>query len=234
MTSRIRSRHLLLTISTLFALCVSASRAEAVTICVPNSFDGSCDSSAATIQLGINAANAGGGDTVLVDNGLYVEAPIIDRQLTLQAFNTATEANAGNAGAQAIIDGGGAETTLLVSSGVDGVVIDGFEITNPSHATNGTSPAGIRAQTDSLAGTTVTITITNNVIHEVADPGRTVSPFGTGGIQLFNVGNASLISGNTIYDLADSVPLHRWASRPDRVETRPSWSNRRTAPQAAS
>jgi hypothetical protein len=206
MTSRIRFRPILLTIATLFALGGSASRAAAVTICVPNSFDGSCDSSAATIQLAINAANIGGGDTVLVDNGLYVEAPVIDRQLTLQAFNPATEADAGNSAAQAIIDGGGAETTLLVSSGVDGVVIDGFEITNPSHATNGTSPAGIRAQTDSLGGTTVTITITNNVIHEVADPGRTVSPFGTGGIQLFNVGNASLISGNTIYDLADSVP----------------------------
>ena len=126
--------------------------------------------------------------------------------MTLQAFNTAGEANAGNAALQAIIDGGGAETTLLVNSGVDDVVIDGFEITNPTHATNGTSPAGVRAQTDSGAGLTMTITVTNNVIHEVSDPGRTVSPFGTGGIQLFNVGNGTVISGNTIYDLADSVP----------------------------
>jgi hypothetical protein len=181
-----------------------------VGICVPDtSIDGTCVSAAATIQLGINAANLAGGDTVLVGPGLYAESPTIDRPLTLQATVGATEADAGNSGVQAIIDGSGAENTLTVSSGIDGVVIDGFEITNPTHSpVIVTSPAGIIVQTDSGGGSTVTIDIINNVIHEVADPARAAvaQSFGEAGILAFNIGGGSTISGNTIYDILDSAP----------------------------
>ena len=65
-------------IVSLFVVLGTAT-AHAAIICVPSSFDGSCGSSQPTIQAGISAASLLGGDTVLVDNGLYVEAPIIDR-----------------------------------------------------------------------------------------------------------------------------------------------------------
>jgi hypothetical protein len=186
-----------------------ASAAPAAIICVPSSFDGACGSDQPTIAAGIAAANVGGGDTVLVDNGLYTGTVTIDRPLTLQAFNGATEADAGNAAAQAILDGGGAENTVTVLEGVDGAVIDGFEITNPTHnPLIVTSPAGIIVQTDNPVGATVTVTITNNVVHEVSDPtrGAEAQTFGEAGILAFNIGSGALIAGNTIYDLSDSAP----------------------------
>lgn len=192
------------------ALCLGAvAPAAATVICVPSSFDASCDTDQPTIAAAVGAASVGGGDTVLVDNGLYTGTVTIDRPLTLQAFDPATEADAGNATAQAILDGGGAENTIIVSEGVDGAVIDGFEITNPTHDPGiATSPAGIIVQTDNAVGSTVTITITNNVVHEVADPSRgaEAQAFGEAGVLAFNIGNGSVISGNTIYDLSDDAP----------------------------
>lgn len=183
------------------------SPAQAAVVCVPSiAIDGSCTSGAATIQLGVTSASPG--DTVLVGPGLYAEAPVISQSLTLQALAPATEADAGNAGVQAIIDGSGAETTLTVADGVTGVTIDGFEITNPTHGGPATtSPAGIRVQSDSAVGTTVTVTLTNNVIHEVSDPLRDAgaASFGEAGILAFNVGAGTTISGNTIYDISDST-----------------------------
>lgn len=181
---------------------------QAAVICVPNlAVDPSCTTSQPTIGAAITAATAG--DTVLVGPGLYLENPTINKQLTLKASVPASEAQAGNSAAQAIIDGNGAETTLLVADGVSGVVIDGFEITNPTHKPGiTTSPAGIRVQSDSAAGTTVTVHITNNVIHEVADPtrGTEAQAFGEAGILAFNIGAGSVISGNTIFDIRDSAP----------------------------
>jgi hypothetical protein len=61
----------------------SGAPVSAAVICVPSSFDGSCTSSALTIQAGISAASAGGGDTVFVDAGTYTELVTIDRNVLL-------------------------------------------------------------------------------------------------------------------------------------------------------
>ncbi len=189
----------------LLALCQGA---QATVICVPDlGVDISCTTSQPTIGAAIAAATAG--DTVLVGPGLYLENPTIDKELTLKASVAASEAQVGNPAAQAIIDGNGAETTLLVADAVSGAVIDGFEITNPTHDPGiTTSPAGIRVQSDNAGGTTVTVQITNNVIHEVADPtrGGEAQAFGEAGILAFNIGGGAVISGNTIFDIRDSAP----------------------------
>lgn len=181
---------------------------HAAVICVPNlAVDGSCTASAATISAAIAAASLGGGDTVLVGNGLYAENPVIDRQLILKAKNTASEANAGNAAAQAIIDGSaGVGYAVTVGIGISDVTIQGFEITNPTFATANADATAILVQTDSAGGPTVTVHILDNVIHRTADPTRTMASLGETGISAFNIGSPSTISGNTIYDIADAVP----------------------------
>ncbi|MCC6766295.1 MAG: hypothetical protein IT293_16670 [Deltaproteobacteria bacterium] len=68
------------------ALATLAAPAAAAVVCVPNiGIDGSCTGSAATINAGIAAAAAG--DTVLVDDGTYVEFVVIDRNVTLVSLN---------------------------------------------------------------------------------------------------------------------------------------------------
>ncbi|RMD84359.1 MAG: hypothetical protein D6815_04380, partial [Candidatus Dadabacteria bacterium] len=189
------------------AALLAAAPASAAVICVPDmAVDPSCTASQPSIASAISAANPAGGDTVLVGPGLYVEAPVIDRPLTLRAAVLASEANAGNPAAQAIIDGGGALYVVSVASGVSGVTIEGFEITNPTYSAPDNDPAGIRIQSDDALGPTVTAHVRNNVIHDIADPGRTSAAFGETGISAFNIGGGSTISGNTIYNLSDSEP----------------------------
>ena len=186
---------------------VAARPARAAVICVPNTgVDVSCTSSATSIGAAIAAANVLGGDTVLVAPGTYLESPIIDRPLALKASVPASEANAGNGAAQAIINGNGAVYTVSVSAGVNGVTIDGFEITNPTQAAPNTDASGIRVQIDDSLGSAVTVTIRNNVVHTIADPTRTSASLGESGISAFNIGTGSTISGNTIYGIADSQP----------------------------
>ncbi|MCC6850656.1 MAG: hypothetical protein IT294_19370 [Deltaproteobacteria bacterium] len=65
---------------------LAAAPTFAAVICVPNiGIDGSCTGSAATINAGIGAASAG--DTVLVDDGTYVEFVVVDRNVTLVSLN---------------------------------------------------------------------------------------------------------------------------------------------------
>ena len=146
------------------------------------------------------------GDAIHVDPGLYAESVVIDRPVKLIATSPATEANAGNTAAQAVIDGSGAVDTVFVADGVDGVVIRGFEITNPTHAGANSGPAGIRVQSDDAGGATVDVVIEDNVVHAVSDPARTQAQFGEVGILAFNIGAGSAIRGNTIFDLADAEP----------------------------
>lgn len=145
------------------------------------------------------------GETIFVDPGLYAESIVIDRPVSLLATSPATEANAGDTSAQAVIDGSGAIDTILVADGVSGVSIDGFEVTNPTHAGADTGPAGIRVQSDDAGGATVDVTVTNNVIHAISDPTRTQAKFGEVGVLAFNVGAGTEIRGNTIFDLADAA-----------------------------
>jgi len=67
-------------------VALAAPAARAATICVPSiGIDGSCTGFAATINAGIGGASAG--DTVLVDDGTYVEFVLIDRNVTLVSLN---------------------------------------------------------------------------------------------------------------------------------------------------
>ena len=192
----------------LAAVIGTSAAASGAVICVPNAaVDVSCTTSAATITLAISAANSLGGDTVLVGPGLYNENVTIDRPLTLKASVPASESNAGNSAAQAIIDGSGAQTTVQVLPGVDGVTIDGFEITNPTYAFTGDAGYGILVNSLSSSAATVTVTIRNNVVHDVSDPSRTATGGqGEFGILAQNVGGGSLISGNVVYGIRDSEP----------------------------
>lgn len=84
------SRRLGLVVEALSALglviLAAAAPASAVVVCVPNdAIDGSCTGGfgSATIAGGIALANPGGGDTVLVAPGTYVENVNINRNVTL-------------------------------------------------------------------------------------------------------------------------------------------------------
>lgn len=143
------------------------------------------------------------GDTVLVAPGRYAEAPVIHKSLRLAASHPASEANVGNDALQAIIDGTGAIYAVTVLAGVSDVTIDGFEITNPSHAGVNTDAAGILVQTDDAGGATVTVHILNNVIHDTADSTRPAASFGELGISAFNIGNGSTITDNVIFGIGD-------------------------------
>ena len=86
---RFSCRRLLLPGSTglIAALAMlAAAPALAAVVCVPNiGIDGSCTGAAATINAAIGAASSG--DTVLVDDGTYVEFVIVDRNVTLLSLN---------------------------------------------------------------------------------------------------------------------------------------------------
>ncbi len=210
---RIKKLTILTAVAAMATVISLHGMARAADIFVDDDFGNACPGSGTltdpfcTIQAAIDDATAG--DTINVAPGLYLESPIIDKTLRLKAVTPATEANVGDDTLQAIIDGNGAENTVTVSPGVSGVIIDGFEITNPMHKISNTqtAPAGILVQTDNAGGGTVTINIRNNVIHEVADPARAAGAqtFGEAGIVAFNIGNGSTISGNTIFDISDSA-----------------------------
>lgn len=69
-----------------FLAALTAATAQAAVICVPNdAIDGSCTAGmgAATVNAGVALASLGGGDTVLVAPGTYVENVTIDRNIFL-------------------------------------------------------------------------------------------------------------------------------------------------------
>jgi hypothetical protein len=123
----------------------SGAPASAAVICVPNSFDGSCTSSALTIQAGISAANAGGGDTVFVDAGTYTEFVTIDRNVILVS-------NGGRA--VTTIDPPATPTaalgTILVNNNTTGVQIgavgQGFTINGVDNLSPGIESAAVYFQ----------------------------------------------------------------------------------------
>ena len=75
-----------LRIATFTLILTTAATANAAVVCVPNdAIDGSCTGGmgAATVSAGVALASLGGGDTVLVAPGTYVENVTIDRNLAL-------------------------------------------------------------------------------------------------------------------------------------------------------
>jgi hypothetical protein len=120
---------------------VAVGSARAAVVCVPNvAVDGSCTSSAASIQLAIDAASAG--DTVLVGPGTYVETVTaghggvvagapgidIDKAIILKSKSGAAVTTITNSGGHCLPTSCPGGPQNLVTLSISGVTIDGFTI----------------------------------------------------------------------------------------------------------
>jgi len=161
-----------------------AAPVRAAVVCVPNDgIDGSCTSGlgAVTIGGGVTLANIGGGDTVLVDDGTYVENVTIDRQIVLKSRNGR---------ALTTITGitNGALGTLRVTAGVNGVQIgaagQGFTIVGIDNPSPGLESAAVYFQ-----GNHAGAQVLDNEIVANGDAGLMTESAATN--------SAFVISGNT-------------------------------------
>jgi len=129
----------------LACLAMGARRADAAEVCVPNLFDGICDSSALTINAAIAAASPG--DTVFVNAGPYTEFVVINKNIKLKSkfgrANTTIKPPSvvtGNLGTVLVSVPGG-------SSGVEiGGVGQGFTIEGIDNASPGIESAALYFQ----------------------------------------------------------------------------------------
>jgi hypothetical protein len=155
----------------LFTLLAVSVLAHSATLNVPTQY--------LTIQSAINAAAHG--DTVLVDDGTYVEnIDFIGMAITVTSVNGA---------ALTVIDGNQNGSVVTLNNGEGPVsVLDGFTVTNGSGrlSTHPTYTYGGGIHCDSASPT-----ICNNVISE------NLASFGGGIYGRF--GSSPMITGNTIY-----------------------------------
>lgn len=79
-----------------------------------------------TIQAAINAANPAGGDTIIVAEGTYKEAIVIDRPLTLLGANHGVNPVTEIRGTETIIDATGIGSGATIEA--SGVIFDGFTV----------------------------------------------------------------------------------------------------------
>jgi len=131
----------------LTTIVMAASGAQAAVVCVPNdAIDGSCTGGmgAATVSAGVALASPGGGDTVLVAPGTYVENVTIDRDLTL--LSTGGRAVTTIQG----VSGIGALGAIRVSNNTTGVQIgavgQGFTIVGIDNGSAGLENAAVYFQ----------------------------------------------------------------------------------------
>jgi len=139
-------RRAFATMLTTLAVVYAAAAAEAAVICVPSiAIDGSCTAAAASINAAIAAANAGGGDTVLVDDGAYVENVVIDRDLVLKSVNGRAVTSIGPLATPSAALG-----TIKVNTGSTAVQIgdvgQGFTISGIDNSSPGIESAAIYFQ----------------------------------------------------------------------------------------
>ena len=116
-----------------FLLMLFGATAQAARICVPSSFDGSCNSSQATIAAAITAATSG------VDD-IYVQAGTYSENINYGAKNITILSAAG--AATTTIQGTGANAAVVTFNNAaitSAAVLDGFTINNQakSSATRG-------------------------------------------------------------------------------------------------
>ena len=162
--------------------------------CVAPGGAGGCHPS---IAAAIAAASPG--DTVRVVAGVYVENPVIAKNLTLlggfdsPALTTRTPRSS-------IIDGGGANPVIQIGGGAN-VTVDGFTLRNGDGTANNGRGGGIHV---SFAGAVIQ---DNLVEHNVGSHDPTTSGVG-GGIHVFSPTLPIVIQNNTIRDnTAYSVSL---------------------------
>ena len=151
---------------------------------------GSPDNPCNTIPTGITHANPG--DTVSVAGGTYTGSFSIPKALTLIASE--------GPGNTFIIGGGIFGYAITITGNPDGVVIDGFDISNPAFVGLSTESTAV-----SVGGTGArNLTIRNNVIHDVRSSTIPDCGFvGALGLALNNVGQSgtTLIQNNRVYSI---------------------------------
>ncbi|MDX2307110.1 MAG: NosD domain-containing protein [Hyphomicrobium sp.] len=150
----------------------------------------------ATIQAAIDAASPG--DTILVAAGTYTEAVSVNKQVTILGANDGISGT-GSRGAESILSGG---FHILA----DGVVIDGFRITNGATFTGETTGAFVQADNVTITNTRIEGANVTGTRGIVTDSGRTglviddnyVTDWATG--AFINPGTAATVTGNTFED----------------------------------
>lgn len=154
----------------------------------PGTPDGATwDTAYRTVQAGINAAAAG--DEVWVCGIHYLENITLKAGIGLYGGFDGSETNRTHRAMsywRTGIDGGKNGSVITIPTGANGVVVDGFTISNGS-APQG---AGIYCVADS-------VTISNNVISGNAASGNAPNGIPTGG-GIFHGGRKGLIFGNTV------------------------------------
>jgi len=115
----------------------------------------------ATVGQALTLASVSpGADTVRVARGTYGENLLVPSEVTLEG-GYPTGGGARNPAANpTVLDGGGAESVVIIGPNATGVTIDGFEITGGAGLLGG---GGIYAETS-------LVTIRNNVIHDNTVP----------------------------------------------------------------
>jgi hypothetical protein len=124
-----------LALVSVLALAWTAPALAADVICVPNAaIDGSCTTSAGTINGAIALASLGGGDTVLVGDGAYSEFVTIDRDVALLSLNgraaTSISPPTSPAAALGTIKVTGGTTAVQIGALGQGFTINGVDNTS--------------------------------------------------------------------------------------------------------
>jgi len=158
-----RRRVLMGCLALLGFLGAVARSADAAVVCVPSSFDGTCDSSAATIAAGITAASAG--DTVYLNAGIYTEFVVVNKNIKL--LSKFGRANTTIRPPSVVTSTVG---TIRVTSGSNGVEIgavgQGFTIEGIDNSSPGLESAALYFQ-----GTHANAKIVDNEIIAAGDAG---------------------------------------------------------------
>ncbi len=188
----------LLVVAALLFAALPAGQAQAqTTLCVNV---GGTDGCYASIQLAIDAANAG--DTIKVGPGTYYGAITINEEVTLQSTD----------GPETTIIHGGTtsnDTLYPVSIRVSNVILDGFTVTSPNYnvpAFPDGDPIGITIGhygDNSLEN----IVVRNNHVTQIGSSDRVVPATGypSVGIVVNGVVAGLQITNNKIYDIHQTV-----------------------------
>jgi hypothetical protein len=110
-----------------------------------------------TIQSAVDAANAAGGDIIMVAAGTYSETVTITKPLTLKGAQAGVDARSRSGAVESVISSAAAYGTIQVGPvGAGTVTIDGFTIINTS---TGTSGNGVQA-----LYSTASLVVRNNIV----------------------------------------------------------------------
>jgi LPXTG-site transpeptidase (sortase) family protein len=149
----------------------------------------------ATIQAGVNAVIAWG--RVNVGPGTYTENITLNKPLTLHALSGPSAT---------FIDASVTGTPYVVAIYARDVTVDGFDVSSPGYS-GGSDASGIFVEP---TGPNAHVRITNNIVHDIGTPTRTVVTFGNVGINI-GMADGVEIDHNIIYNIIHNCPT-AWAN----------------------